>query len=93
MGSWENGVWKWSPRWRRELRDWEKDGEARFLNFLQQFELKEGAQDRQAWRGLGGEVFTVKAMYKEILNRNSRSAPDQMTNGGFGGIWNSRERI
>lgn len=90
MGSWEGGIWRWKLDWRRDLREWEKEGETNLLNFLSNFVLREDLPDRWRWRGRSGDSYTVKEAYKAIKNCNYNIAQSQVPLERFDSLWKTR---
>lgn len=82
---WERGMWRWNLKWRRPLRECEREGEATLYNLLQQFTLREGVSNSRTWRGSGDGMFTVKTAYNEILKRGGNPTPTITTAAAFDG--------
>lgn len=90
MGSWDEGAWRWKLRWRRELRDREKEGETALIKFLQQFVLSEGTKNMWHWRGKGGDYLSIKAAYEAIMKRCSSPGSVEAVGNRFDGVWRTQ---
>lgn len=72
MGRWVNGVWQWEVRWMRGLFDREREGESKFFEFLQAFNLREGTDDQWLWGDKGDRSYSVREVYELIMESSSR---------------------
>lgn len=63
MGQWENGVWRWTFRWRRGLQGREVAWLEELLEILRGARLVEGKKDSWAWKLDGRGNYTVNSSY------------------------------
>ncbi|MCH91937.1 LINE-1 reverse transcriptase like, partial [Trifolium medium] len=62
MGMWENGVWRWELRWRRNFFEWEIDLARELEEVLNDPRITTVA-DRWIWRLNEVDGFSVKSLY------------------------------
>ena len=61
---WEESVWQWKLRWRRNRFEWEVPLETEFGMLISRVTVKKDEQDKQVWRRDESGNFTVKSAYK-----------------------------
>ncbi|XP_057453126.1 uncharacterized protein LOC130744988 [Lotus japonicus] len=82
MGYWENGVWRWSFRWRRRLQGREVGWFEELTGVLRAAQLVENKQDSWVWELEGGGSYSVNSSYVFLQGQNLGE-----TNPVFSWIW------
>lgn len=68
MGSWQNGLWNWKFKWRRELSVIEKGLMDQMLQVLQADSLKQDTRDAWQWLHESDGRYTVSSAYQVLLD-------------------------
>jgi len=82
VGVWEESVWQWKLRWRRDRFEWEVPFETELGMLISRATVTKDEHDKQVWRGDGSGSFTVKSAY-ECLEEPERGT--QISS--FGYLW------
>jgi len=61
VGMWEESVWQWKLRWRRNKFEWEVPLETEFGMLISRVTMKKDEQDKQVWRRDESGSFIVKS--------------------------------
>ncbi|XP_057770773.1 uncharacterized protein LOC130990569 [Salvia miltiorrhiza] len=77
-GRWVEGVWVWDLKWRRELRDCERETVKSLMDAISSFVPTAGTKDRWTWRAATDGRYSTKSTYdtiksKRSVNQNQRS--------------------
>ena len=68
VGEWEDSVWHWGLKWRRDSFQWETTQEEGLLRLLERVKLLKEVKDRQVWDGDESGDFSVKKAYARLAN-------------------------
>lgn len=69
MGTWEEGRWGWSLKWRRELFDREKNILDQLLFLINRCYLVEGEQNSWRWKMTPDGICRTKNAYEVLISR------------------------
>ncbi|WRX31364.1 Reverse transcriptase zinc-binding domain - like 10 [Theobroma cacao] len=75
FGTWENGIWEWKVKLRRQVFGWEHKQYDSFNDTINEFFLCENMKDELVWKKTASGEFTVKSFcqnYVELRRENQR---------------------
>ncbi|XP_057811908.1 uncharacterized protein LOC131026156 [Salvia miltiorrhiza] len=87
MGKWENGVWVWEVKWRRDLFDREVEGVNNLITVIAGVKPCAGQVDRWSWSAAKEGVFTTRSAYSLIKKARSAGGPTVPNNDLLASIW------
>ncbi|GAB4857205.1 hypothetical protein Ancab_040518 [Ancistrocladus abbreviatus] len=85
QGGWIDKDWVWDFKWRRPIRDSEKESVDQLLNLVRRYKLNKKLGDRWQWSSGKGGKYSVKAAY-DALYRSRSLLPMKI----FKKVWNNR---
>lgn len=70
FGCWENGVWVWDFKWRRQFFAWEEDLLLEFENLIKPIVLHQ-REDTWTWKPHASGLFNTNSAYEVLLNNEN----------------------
>ncbi|KAK9283223.1 hypothetical protein L1049_011459 [Liquidambar formosana] len=87
MGFWNEGLWHWDVKFRRNLYEWESILYQSLLSRLKDVRLCECFPDKFIWKYSPSGLYSVKSCYDAIVDRALPSPDDS-----WGLIWKAKRR-